>query len=252
MRSASSRSVASSSSVDGAVEDLHSSGVGLLPRAVRLAEIDQARETVLAHLDLMKNTRPSPSSRHLAGFHQFPALEPLHGLITGNPHAREVMNHLLGPDHRTIGLSDITVNRSQQWHKDVLRGRFRHFLDGEQPCAQHHGKVFKVILYLQDSTSLHVVPGSHRQDVQLEDDTFAVPSDERHVTQVKTQAGDLVIIDICTTHRGSPETAFDEPQASQNPKMLISTVFGRPNCDFAERMERGNAERLAFWRRSNP
>jgi hypothetical protein len=26
---------------------------------------------------------------------------------------------------RTIGLSDITINRSQDWHKDLLRGKYR-------------------------------------------------------------------------------------------------------------------------------
>jgi hypothetical protein len=239
-------------SKDGPVADLHRIGVGLIPAAFTATEVDEARHTVLAHLSLMRNTRPTPSSRHLAGFHQFPALEPLHQLVTGNRLTQEVMTRLLGPSHRTIGLSDITVNRSQQWHKDVLRGRYRHFMEDERPCESHHGKLFKVIFYLQDSSSLHFVPGSHRLDIPLENDLLAIPADDAQVIQVQARLGDAVIIDICTTHRGSPEMAFESPHVTNHPRILISTVFGRSNCKFAECVERGNTERLSFWRRGSP
>ena len=233
------------------IAGIHQSGVGVIQAAFEPTEVEQARRTVLAHLDLMKNTRPTPSQRHLAGFHRFPALEPLHQLITGNRRAQGVLTSLLGPDYRTIGLSDITVNRSQQWHKDLLRGRFSHYLGDDRPCENHFGKLFKVILYLQDSSSLQFVPGSHRRDISLESDEFAVPADDIPVHRVEARVGDAVVIDICTTHRGSTEEAFQSPQVSEHPRILISTVFGRTKCDFVERMELGNAERLAFWQHSN-
>lgn len=234
------------------ITELRQNGVGVLRAVIEPEAIDEARQTVLSHTALLKNTRPTKSARHLAGFHQFPVLEPLHQLITGNQRVQEVTSGLLGADYRTIGLSDITMNRSQQWHKDLLRGRFRHYVDEGNPCELHHGKLFKVIVYLQDSSSLHYVPGSHRHDISLESDHFAVPGDEVPVKQITTRSGDAVFIDICTTHRGSTEEACQSQDVSDNPRILISTVFGRSGCDFAERMELGNAERLSYWRRSNP
>lgn len=236
---------------DGIIDDLGRDGVGVLRAVFTPNEIIDARRMVLDRIGLMKNTRPNASSRHLAGFHRFPELEPLHQLLTVNPRTRAVMTHLLGAGHRTIGLSDITVNRSQQWHKDLLRGPFRHHLGEGRVCELHHGKVFKVILYLQDSSSLHVVPGSHVHDISLESDEFAVPADGSPVTRIDTHAGDLVVIDICTTHRGSPEEAYRSPEACDPPRILVSTVFGRADCEFTDRMELGNAERLAVWQHGN-
>ena len=45
-------------------------------------EIAQARQRVLEHIQLLRNTRPNPSSGHLAGFHRYPELEPLHTLLS--------------------------------------------------------------------------------------------------------------------------------------------------------------------------
>lgn len=230
--------------------EVKQTGVGVLRAAFAPEAIDYARRIALAHVDLMKNTRPSASSRHLAGFHRFPVLEPLHQLLTGNQRTSEALTDLLGPDYRTIGLSDITINRSQQWHKDLLRGQFSHYMNDERPCANNHGKIFKVILYTQDSSSLLVVPGSHRQDISLESDHFAIPADNVPVSRVETRAGDAVVIDICTTHRGSAEEAFESQELSDSSKILISTVFGRSNCAFVDAMERGNAERLSWWQRN--
>ena len=211
------------------------------------AEVSGARRTVLAHSDLMKNTRPTPSSRHLAGFHRFPELAPLHAFLTDNAAVRHQIGSLLGDAPRTIGLSDITINRSQAWHKDLLRGRYRHYLGEGDVCALHHGKVFKVIVYLQDSTSLQVIEGSHRIDISLTSDRSAVPSPEIPVTRVDAKKGDAVIIDVCTTHRGSEESAYESAESQKYPRILVSTVFGRVGCPFTERMEAGNAARLVDW-----
>ncbi len=99
-------------SCDDIITELRKNGVSVLAAAIKSEEIDEARQTVLSHTELLKNTRPTTSSRHLAGFHQFPVLEPLHQLITGNRRVQEVTAGLLGADYRTIGLSDITINRS--------------------------------------------------------------------------------------------------------------------------------------------
>jgi hypothetical protein len=236
---------------NGPVARVHDDGVTALPGVFRADEIAWARAVVLEHLDFMPNTRPSPGSRHLAGFHRFPALEPLHGMMTRNRRVQGIIERLCGAHARTIGLSDITVNRSQQWHKDLLRGQFRSQL-GEGSCrANWHGTVFKVIVYLQDSSSLMIIPGSHREDVDLESDDHAIPMNDSRVVQVPVKAGDAVVIDICTTHRGSKEEAFASLQTSGDPKILISTVFGRHGAPLTNRMELGNAHRLSDWTSKN-
>lgn len=222
-------------------------GAAVFPGVFQPDQIAWARRVVLDHLDHMPNTRPFAGSRHMAGFHRFPSLEPLHSMLTGSPAVRDIMRRLCGERARTIGISDITVNRSQQWHKDLLRGQFRQHLGSGPCCADWHGTVFKVIVYLQDSSSLKIVPGSHRRDIDLESDEHAVPVDESSVLPVPARAGDAVVIDICTTHRGSPEQAFSAGESTGAAKILVSTVFGRHGAPLTDRMELGNAVRLTSW-----
>jgi hypothetical protein len=230
-----------------ALHDVRSTGAGVLVDAFDTGTVEEARRVVLAHTDLMKRTRPTPTARHLAGFHRFPALEPLHEVLTGNPLVTGALEELLGAPLRTIGLSDINIDRSQQWHKDLLRGRYRSYLGDDEVCAHHHGKAFKVILYLQDSSSLQVVPGSHRRDIDLADDEHAIPGPDDPVVTVAARAGDAVIIDLCTTHRGADEATYLSQAPGTPARILVSTVFTRAECDFADRLEAGNAARLADW-----
>ena len=231
------------------LDEVRSAGVEVIVGAFDAATVDHARRVALAHSDLMKRTRPTPSARHVAGFHRFPALEPLHTAITGNPLVTERMQVLLGAPLRTIGLSDITIDRSQQWHKDLLRGAYRSFLEPHGVCANNHGKAFKVIMYLQDSNSLQVIPGSHRRDIDLDSDQHAIPGPNDSVIPVPVRTGDAVIIDLCTTHRGADEATYLGQPDDAPPRILVSTVFTRAECDFADRLEAGNAARLADWSR---
>ncbi len=107
------------------VKDLQQSGFAVLKGVFSKEMIAEARQQVLANRGLFKNTRPLPSAGHLAGFHRFPALESLHTMLTANPVIRDFLKCVLnGQEIRSIGLSDITINRSQQWHKDLLRGKY--------------------------------------------------------------------------------------------------------------------------------
>lgn len=235
----------------GTVSAIQNCGVGVIPQAFTAEEVAIARSTVLANYHLLKNTRPSPSSRHMASFHRFPGLEPVHTLLTGNAKVVGVLTELLGPALRTIGMSDITINRSQQWHKDLLRGKFSRYIEDENPCANHSGKLFKVILYLQDSASLLVIPGSHRHDIPLDNDDYAIPEESEPISRVETHVGDAVILDICTTHRGSAEDAFSSLEPGDRGRILVSTVIGAVDCRFADQMELGVAVRMCDWQQVN-
>lgn len=236
----------------GFKEDLERDGVAVLEGVFSADDIARAREQVIAHQDLMSNTRELASSRHLAGFHRYPQLEPLHLMLTAEPEIQKSVRALCGDKVRTIGLSDITVNRSQQWHKDILRGKFRPLMGTDTPCAEHHGTLFKAIVYLQDSASLKVIPGSHTVDISMDSDADAIPDGSIAVKAINARRGDVVLIDICTTHRGSRHEDFDPEEASVNPKILVSTVFGDGSSPFTQRMEVGNLSRLMDWMERNP
>jgi len=235
------------SAFSASLQRVRRDGAAVFPSVFSQDQIAWARELILENTAFMPNTRPSPTSRHMAGFHRFPTLEPLHLMITENATVRRIMEHLCGAHARTIGLSDITVNRSQQWHKDLLRGEFQRYLGEDISCADWHGTVFKVIVYLQNGTSLKIIPGSHRLDIDLVSDESAIPVDESSVVPLPVSAGDAVVIDICTTHRGSAEAAFATLEAGKEPKILVSTVFGRHGAILTDRMELGNAARLNSW-----
>jgi ectoine hydroxylase-related dioxygenase (phytanoyl-CoA dioxygenase family) len=176
----------------------------------------------------------------------------LHDVLTANTTITAHLHELLGPQVRTIGLSDITIDRSQPWHKDLLRGPYQGFLAPDGVCANNHGKAFKVIMYLQDAGSLQVIAGSHLHDIDLNTDEPAIPGPDEPITSVPVRRGDAVIIDLCTTHRGSDEATYLAAPRGAPARILISTVFTRADCDFADRLEAGNGARLADWDRRPP
>lgn len=234
------------------VKELHARGYCVLKSVFTPAAVASARHLVLANLSLFKNTRPTPSSAHLAGFHRFPALEPLHTLITGNSLILAMMDAACGGDQvQTIGLSDITVNRSQPWHKDLLRGKFKQYLQGVPIYSAGHG-LYKALVYLQAGASLRVMPGSHLQASPLDSDKDSEPGDDDLVEVVPVEAGDVVIMDIRLNHRGSPEQAFHGDAVVDNPKILVSTVFGACNNPLTHAMEEGNFHRLMDWMARHP
>src|SRR5262249_6755072 len=155
------------------------------------------------------NTRPTPSSRHLAGFHLYPELESLHNRLASNKRVLDFMGLVLrGQKARSIGLSDITINRSQHWHKDLLRGKYAPYLNGLDIWDCECAGVYKLLMYLQEGASLKIVRGSHRVPVSLGSDEHAEPSDNDDVVEVSFKEGDVVVMDIRTSHRGSTEEVF--------------------------------------------
>lgn len=230
-----------------ALEQLKQLGYTRLGEVFDSVQISDARELIAKNSNLLRQTRPNPNSLHLAGFHRFTELERLHSLITQNAAVTNFLRAASGGQVRTIGLSDITVDRSQGWHKDLLRGKFRKHLASKTPCSDYNGSVYKVILYLQPSSSLRVDAGSHQVDVLLDSDEFARPIEVSRVHQVETKIGDVVIIDICASHRGVDESAVIQSRTWNEKRILVSTVFGRIGADLTGQMELGNALRLHDW-----
>lgn len=211
-------------------------------------EVRHARQCVLENAALLRNTRPNASSGHLAGFHRYPSLEHLHGLVSANAGALDVLKDATGcSEMRSIGLSDITVNRSQQWHVDLLRGKYQPYLTAETCWGDNAGGVYKVLLYLQRGATLRVRPGAHLEPLALDDDRKSEPSSADDAVAVEVTAGGIVLMDIRLPHRGSSEEELSNPEFARNPKILISTVLGGVGKPLTEAMERGNFERLLDW-----
>lgn len=227
---------------------LRQSGVAVLRDAFATGEIAAARSCVLAHRDLLRRTRPSPSSGHLAGFHRYPAFLPIHDMLTGNLRGRRVIETALeGRACRAIGLSDITVNRSQPWHADLLRGAYRHHLDGVDIWNAAEPGVYKLLAYLNDTASLRFVAGSHLRPIGLDTDEQALPDKDAGIEAVRVSAGDAVIMDIRCLHRGAEEADYLSGRWDDEPRILVSTVFGGEPGDLARALESGNRARMAEW-----
>src|SRR5262249_1322391 len=140
------------------------------------------------------------------------------------------------------------INRSQHWHTDLLRGKYASYLNGVDIWDSECAGVYKLLMYLQDGASLTIVRGSHRLPRSLENDEYAEPDDNADVVNVSIKAGDVVVMDIRTSHRGSTEEVFLSGAYDDHPKILVSTALGVDGGKLTNAMEVGNAQRLRDWR----
>ena len=210
------------------------------------------RKAVLAQVQQMGNTRPNPHARHLAGFHRYDSLAGLHDRLVENTEILMALNVIYAQvPFLTIGLTDITINRSQPWHTDLLRGKYARFLTPDICWGPDAAPCIKVLLYLQDGASLKVLAGSHKAPVPLTDDHACVPGDSATVQRVPVEAGDVILMDIRLVHRGSTEDETKGLDLAGNAKILISTVFGAIATPMTAAMTDGNAARLADWDRQH-
>lgn len=230
------------------ISQCRSFGCCVLPSAFNAADIENFRSTALANRDIMGQTRDNAHSYHLAGFHRFPMFSLLHARIASS----EVINTFLSAyysnmPYYAIGLSDITINRSQQWHTDLLRGQYSKFLDQEIAWRSSGGSCIKALVYLQDGTSLNIVQGSHLVPSPLDDVELDRLAQSQKVTALRVNAGDVVMMDVRMLHRGSTDEEMQRSELAQTPKILLSTVFGSIESAFTQAMQVGNAHRMADW-----
>jgi hypothetical protein len=184
----------------------------------------------------------------LAGFHRYPELESLHILLTQNSEIRDFLTAIVPSGSlRTIGLSDITINRSQPWHSDLLRGRYAEFLENSVDWESLTAGVYKVLLYLQDGASLQYIEGSHRQPKSLQSDEYAAPAEGSVIGRAAVRSGDVVIMDIRSSHRGADEATYAEGRWDADPRILVSTVLCCIESELTKRLEVGNFHRLVDW-----
>jgi len=234
--------------------ELREKGFTVLRGVFNANDVEIFRQRVRDNLALFRNTRPSSSALHLAGFHRFPELETLHTQLAGSPVLQRFFEAVEGdPSMQTIGLSDITINRSQCWHKDLLRGKFATWLDDrEMIWGENGGGVYKVLFYLQPGSSLKVIRGSHRIPIPLDDDHASEPDEQSPVVSIPVEPGDIVIMDIRMTHRGATEEVYASGKYDNDPRILVSTAMGAARKPLTRAMEIGNFHRLVDWMQRNP
>ncbi len=230
------------------IEEVHEQGFSVIQASLDNAIVDEMRRVVLENLGYMSNTRPTRTSYHVAGFQRFPSLEPLHSIISSCGRVQTVLDGIYrGSQMIALGLTDITINRSQQWHTDLLRGKYSGRLSNEICWDTKSKPCLKVLVYLQDGASLQVIPGSHVMPIDLSDDANVVPSDETPTHHVKMKAGNVVLMDIRLIHRGSTEAEMETKGLGDDAKILVSTVYGDRFSMLAQLMQIGNAQRLIDW-----
>lgn len=229
-------------------QQLITQGYCVLPSVFEGAMVARFRDAVLGSLDMMGKTRNIEHSRHLAGFHRFPQLTTLHSELVSNPAVNSFLqSYFKASPYYAIGLSDITINRSQEWHTDLLRGKFGSFLPEGLAWKVSHPGCLKALVYLQPGKSLRIVPGSHLSPTPLDDRELDKLAQASEHVQLELNAGDVVMMDIRALHRGSTVDQMSDPELALNPKILVSTVFGPIGSGFAQAMQLGNAHRLMEW-----
>lgn len=231
-------------------ENLESDGYCILKSVFSDHDVERFRAATVKNLSIMAQTRDVAHSRHLAGFHRFPALTALHSEIASNDVINDfLVAHYAGRAYYAIGLSDITVNRSQQWHTDLLRGRYSDFLKDLSPWARPKDSCIKALVYLQTSNSLRIVPGSHLSPSPLDDVMLDRLAQSQDVAKLEVEAGDVVMMDIRSLHRGATDEEMRKPELADSPKILVSTVFGPIASAFTQAMQFGNTQRMLDWDR---
>jgi len=229
--------------------ELVNDGLVVLPQIFSRSAIKDIRELILSNLSLLRNTRAAESSLHLAGFHRYPEFENLHSMLSCNEVVLGFLRYILDGGHvRNTGITDITINRSQCWHKDLLRGPYESLLQPEV-IWKSQGEIFRIVVYLQDSSQLKIVPGSHREPISLQSDNEAVPVDNHRIKYISIKAGDVVVMDVRTTHRGADEAHFIDYDGG--PSILVATTLGSDKSRLTDQLEYGNASRLRDWMNRN-
>ena len=227
---------------------LETQGFCILPQVFGAADIARFRAAVMREAETMGQTRNVAHARHLAGFHRFPKFAGLHAELVAEPGVNALLDRYYGGDSfYAIGLTDITINRSQHWHTDLLRGTYSHFLQDDLPWQAGERGCIKALVYLQSGKSLRIVPGSHLSPTPLDDVALERMAEQGSYAVLDVAAGEVVMIDIRSLHRGSTDAEMAAPALAHNPKILISTVFGAIHSRFAQAMQIGNAHRMQDW-----
>jgi hypothetical protein len=128
-----------------------------------------------------------------------------------------------------------------------LRGEYQSFLQDVDVWGEEGGGVFRILLYLQDSSSLKIVKGSHLEPVALDKDEHCEPDDDSRVMSVSVEEGDIAVMDVRTSHCGSPEHVFQSEEFTVNPRAMVATTLGMVDGRLTDAMEAGNARRLMDW-----
>lgn len=229
------------------VDALKQDGVCCLKAVFRPDEVAHFRDKVLQNLDQMGRTRSASHSHHLAGF---PTFAKLHAELATHPTVTAFLSHVFDQDpYLSIGLSDITVNRSQHWHTDLLRGPYAQHLEGIDPWAPTVGPCIKVLLYLQPGKSLRIVRGSHLSPTPLDDAALEQLAQSVTVDRLELETGDVVMMDLRALHRGSTDEEMAATAGGAQSKILMSTVFAPLSSPLSQAIQVGNAHRMVDWDR---
>lgn len=229
--------------------ELLEDGLTVVPAAISHRLIDQFRDLIIDNHNLFKRTRSNPSCGHLPGFHHISQFSLLHETIASNHFVVDILaKRYPNCKFESLDLTDITINRSQEWHIDLPRGHYRHFINEDiawDPILG--GGVYKVLLYMQNGKSLKYIKGSHLKKISLVSDDQNILTESGQEKSLKCEKGSLIIMDIRLIHRGSTQSECDQIEANGNIKILASTVVGSKEHALSRQVRAGNSYRHNEW-----
>ena len=226
-------------------ELLDDNGYYILKNIFSASEVKNYRKKIFNNLDLFAK---SPNSRHLAGFHRYPEFISIQNDLLSNNKIQEFFKLIeVGVKWISIELTDITINRSQPWHTDLLRGKYKNYLDLGDVYGSNGGGVYKILLYLQKGKNLKIIPGSHKKLTPLDDSVSEKLASENNVKTVDLGEGDIIIMDVRLQHRGATENEMNSKEFDDNAKILIASVIGDSSKKYTHQMILGNCHRQLDW-----
>ena len=251
---------------------IHTEGYAVINELLTAAEVEWAEGLISDAINRNQAFDDGPAGVKFPDAAMHAEFKPLLDLLLGRPrlhaHLRSAFQEK--PFH-FANMSDIQVNSSIPWHRDLCHKKNRQFqrLDpwATGPNSERYA-MFRLILYLQDHTAeddegLSLVAGSHlarpqgcscglaEKQWRVERQCEAPPPPSRenreHASyKISTRAGDAVLFDMRAIHKGGHRTVFPKAKA----RMAIQLTFGADNIFTAE-WSHGDERRRAAWYTAN-
>lgn len=221
-----------------------------LEKVIAPEAIDNMRRLIASNLLYGSKTRDYDLNWHIPYFQRYSELESIHKYLLKQEPLNSAARSLLNSDKIcSTSISDITVNRSQDWHKDLFRGPYRNLLPMNKwnPFDEQIPFAYRCLVYLQDGKSLQVISGSDTQEVCLENDSFSKPQKEDQVITLQANAGDVIFFDIRTTHRGKSYNDCSRIKTMNGIPMMIGLTLTYRESRWLYWLEFLNRARLRDW-----
>ena len=235
-------------------------GVAVLQRMFMPKEVRRMRELVLSSLSTLPwlgGPRSGFVALDVIGDQALAPLHPVVRAVLENPALHTELSKVMnGSDYVFADMSELQVNRSVGWHRDILHSNEarlqRHDLWGET----RYGMV-RFIMYLQshaeDDGALQLVPGSHlsrgctlggRRQPSCSSKIVELPARGAKLRRLRPAEGEAMLFDMRLMHRGHQRDAASYASLD-GARISLQLTFGLRHNAITEEWREGDRERRA-------